>query len=81
MSSLVELHSHECIARLEQRVEYGKIGLGTGMRLNVGICTAEQFLRAADCQLFDLIDNIASAIVAVKRVAFSVFIGQYRTER
>ncbi len=81
MSTLIELHSHKCIARLEQRVEHGEIGLSAGMRLDVGICTAEQFFRAADCQLFNLIDNIASAIVAVKRVAFSVFIGQHRTER
>ncbi len=46
------------------------------MRLDVGIVGAEQLLGAFDGQCFDLVHMLATAVVALARIAFGVFVGE-----
>ncbi|MCY1458409.1 hypothetical protein D9M71_757900 [compost metagenome] len=46
------------------------------MRLDVGVIGAEQLLGAVDGQLLDLVDELATTVVALARIAFGVLVGQ-----
>jgi hypothetical protein len=54
------------------------IGLAARMRLNVGIGTAEQRLGALDGECFNRINMRAAAVITSARIAFRIFVGQYR---
>ena len=56
----------------------GVIRLGTGVGLHVGVLGAEKFLDPLNSQVFNNIDEFATAVVAAARVAFRIFIGQHR---
>src|SRR6478736_5656420 len=47
------------------------------MRLHVGKTTLEELLGALDCQRLGLVHVLATAIVTVAGVAFSVLVGEY----
>ncbi len=49
------------------------------MRLNVGVFSAEKLFYTFDGQLFRLVDNAASAVIAVAGIAFGIFVGEART--
>ena len=65
-------HSARYTAPLAWEPEWG---------LYVGIIGAEQFFGAIDSELFDHVNVFAAAVIAFARVAFGIFIGQYRTLR
>jgi len=46
--------------------------------LDVDVVGAVQFLRAVDCQLFDLVGVLAAAVVALAGVALGVLVRQRR---
>ena len=81
MTAVRELHGHHRVAGLEQREERGEIGGGAGMRLHVDVLGAEKRLAAIDGQLFDLVDDIAAAVVARPRQALGVLVGEHRARR
>ena len=56
----------------------GVICLGAGVGLHVGVLGAEKFLDPLNSQVFNNIDEFATAVVAAARVAFRVLIGQHR---
>src|SRR5260370_20413662 len=47
------------------------------MWLNVGMLGAEKFFRAIAGQILDHVDEFASAIIALARITFCVFIREY----
>ena len=55
------------VAGLEQRHVDGVVGLGAGVRLDVGVLGAEQLLGAVDRQLLGDVDLLAAAVVAAAR--------------
>ena len=46
------------------------------MRLHVGVFGPVDFLYTVDSELLHLVDNLASAIVAVSGIAFGIFVGE-----
>ena len=69
------------VARLDQRQHHGLVGLGAGMRLDVGPGTAEELPGPVDRQAFGDIDELAAAVVAPARIALCVLVGQDRALR
>ena len=65
------------VARLQQRVVDGRVGLRAGVRLDVGVLGAEQRLRAVDRELLDHVDVLAAAVVALAGIALRVLVGQH----
>ncbi len=49
------------------------------MRLDVGVLGAEEFLGAIDRDLLGLIDELATAVVALAGVPLGILVGQNRT--
>ena len=78
VAAVVELHAEDAVARLEEGVVDGVVGLRAGVRLHVGVLGAEQLLGAVDGQLLRDVDELAAAVVALARVALGVLVGQDR---
>src|SRR5690606_12741123 len=72
VAAVGQAHAEDGVARLYQGLEYGAVGLGAGVRLDVGVIGAEQFLGAVDGQLLDDVDVLATTVVALVRVALGV---------
>ena len=77
MSSLRQVHSHEGIARLQQRHLHSHIGLRTGVGLNIGPGASEQALRPVPGKILDLIHDPAATVIAASRKALRIFVGQW----
>ena len=71
-----EAEAHDPVARLQQRVVDGRVGLRARVRLDVRVLGAEQRLRAVDRELLDHVDELAAAVVALARIALGVLVGQ-----
>ena len=77
VAAVVEGQTEHGVAGLDERLVDGGVGLGTGVRLDVGVFGAEQGLGAFAGDGFDLVHVFAAAIVAATGVAFGVFVGQH----
>ncbi len=78
VAAVGELEPHERVARGEQRVVDGRVGLGAGVRLDVGVLGAEQRLGAIDRQLLGDVDELAAAVVPPAGVALGVLVVEHR---
>src|SRR5690606_4858489 len=77
VAAVGQAHAQYGVARLDQRLEHGGVGLRAGVRLDVGVIGAEQLLGAVDGQLLDDVDVLAAAVITLARVAFGVLVGQH----
>ena len=77
----IEIEPHKGVAGIEQREEHRLVHLAARIGLNVGEFAAEQFLCPFNCQRFDHVGIFAAAIVALARIALSVFVCEDRTGR
>ena len=71
-----EVESHEYIARLQHSEQHGSIGLCARVRLYVGIFGTEELLDALNGEILHFVNYLTSAVVALARVAFSIFVCQ-----
>nr|BFE95561.1 hypothetical protein GCM10020185_60970 [Pseudomonas brassicacearum subsp. brassicacearum] len=78
VTTLGQVHAHHGVARIEQCQEHSGVGLGPGMRLDVGVIAIEQHLDPLDGQALSHVDILATAVVALARVTFGVLVGEYR---
>ncbi|MCY1434441.1 hypothetical protein D9M71_505020 [compost metagenome] len=76
VAAMGQAHAQQGVTGLQQREIDRSVGLGTGVRLDIGVTCTEQLLGAVDGQLLDHIDVLATAVVALARVAFGVLVGQ-----
>ena len=51
------------------------------MGLHVGVVSSEQYFCTFNCEIFNDVDVLATAVVAFAGVALGVFVGQYTTLR
>ena len=76
-----ERETEDRVARLEQRLVDGGVGLRTRVRLDVGVLGPEQLLGAVDRQLLGDVDLLATAVVTAAWVTLGVLVGQHRANR
>ncbi|MNV37430.1 hypothetical protein D3C71_1289510 [compost metagenome] len=81
VTTLRQVHTENGIARLQQRGVNREVSLRTRVRLNVRVVCAEQLFCTVNRQLFNDINVLATAVVALARVTFCIFVGQLRTLR
>jgi hypothetical protein len=81
VSAVGQAQAHDGVARVQQCEHGGGVGLGAGVRLDVGELRAEQCLHAVDGQLLHHVNVLAAAVVALARVALGVLVGEDRTLR
>ena len=65
----------------EQGQHHALVGLGPGVGLHVGERAVEEFLRPRDGQTLGHVDEFAAAVVASRRIALRVLVGEHRTLR
>ncbi|MNO71754.1 hypothetical protein D3C76_626770 [compost metagenome] len=78
VTTVCQAHAQNGVATLQQGQVNSGVGLRTGVRLNVGVIGAEQFLGAVDGQLLNNVNVLATTVVTLAWVAFSVLVGQDR---
>ena len=81
VATVREREAEDRVARLQQRVVDGRVGLRAGVRLHVGVLGAEQLLGAVDRELLAHVDVLAAAVVAPARVALGVLVREHRALR
>ena len=79
MSAAGQIHSQNSVTRLKHAEIDGHVGLGTGMRLHVGMLSAEDLTESLSGQILNEVNIDAAAIVTSARVSFSIFVCQNRT--
>ena len=75
VAALAQVQAHEGVAGVQDSHGHGHVGLGAGVRLDVGPFGSVDGLDAVDGQLFDLVHDLAAAVVALAGVALCVFVG------
>ena len=78
MTAVGQIHSHHRITRLEHGKIDRHIGLRAGMGLHIGVFRPEKRLGAFARQIFNDIDILAAAVIALSRISFGIFVGQVR---
>ena len=76
VAALVEVETHEGVARLEHGEQHGLVGLRAGVGLHVGELGAEEMLHAVDGELFHLVHHLAAAVVALAGETLGIFVGE-----
>ena len=79
VSAVVEVEAHEGVAGLQTGEQHGHVGLCAGVRLHIGPLGTEKLFHAVDGDLLALVHDLAAAVVALARKAFSVFVGHNGT--
>lgn len=77
VSAMVECEAEHGVARLDERLVDGCIGLCAGVGLHVDVFGTEQALGAFAGDGFDLVDLLAAAVVAASRIAFGILVSQH----
>ena len=78
MPALREVEPHHRLAGLEEGEVDGGIRGRTRVRLHIRVVSAEEQLGAVDRDLFDLVDHLAAAIVALPRQTLGVLVRERR---
>jgi hypothetical protein len=81
VAAAVQRQPKDGVTRLEQSVHHRRVGLRTGMWLDVGELRSEQRLDPIDRDLLDDVDVLAAAVVAPTRIALGVLVRQHGTLR
>ena len=76
-----QAQAHDGVARVQQGEHGGSVGLGAGVRLDVGEFRAEEGLNTVDGQLLDHVHVLAPAVVTLAGVSLGVFVCQHRALR
>ena len=74
VAAVGEVHPHDGVARFEDGEVDGHVGLGAGVRLDVGVLGAEEFLGAVDGDVLDDVGRPAAAVVPLPRISLGVLV-------
>jgi hypothetical protein len=77
VAAVREREAEDRVARLQQRVVDGRVGLRAGVRLDVDVVGAEQRLRAVDRQLLDARRRTRSRRSSAARIALGVLVREH----
>ncbi|CAB4974103.1 unannotated protein [freshwater metagenome] len=73
---MIKAQTHHGVALLEKREIDAEVGIGSRMRLHVGVFSAKEFLHPIARDVFDLIDDLIAAVVALTRIPLGVLVGE-----
>ena len=77
--AMCKIQSHEFVARIQDSQKNGCVSLCSGMRLYVCPFGSEDFFQAVDSDLFALVYNFTTSVIAFARITFCVLVSQART--
>jgi hypothetical protein len=77
VAAVSELERQDRVARIEAGEVDGHVRLRARVRLDIRVVGAEERLGAVDRELLDLVDDLASAVVALARIALRVLVRRH----
>ncbi len=80
MAAVVEREPEHPVARIEDGEVDRHVRLRARVSLDVRVLGAEERLRAVACDLLDLVDDLAAAVVALARQALGVLVRRHRAD-
>ncbi len=78
VAAMAQVEADEFVAGLKAGKEHGHIGLRARVGLHVGVFSAKKLLDAFYRERFNLVYNLATAVIASAGIAFGIFVGQAR---
>ena len=81
VSAVGQVEAQHDVARLQSGEIDGRVGLGAGVGLDVGVLGAEDLLEPVSGEVFGHVDELAAAVIAMGRIAFGIFIRQHAAHR
>ena len=79
VTTCVQAHAEDRIARLQHRIEHTLISLAAGIRLHIGESAIEQLLGPLNRQLFRNVHKLAATVISLTWIAFSILVRQHRS--
>ena len=76
VTAVCKVEAHECVSWLKHCEQHCSIGLCARVRLNIGIFSAEEFANSVDSKLFHLVNNAATAVVALAGITLGILVGE-----
>ena len=76
VTAVIEGHTHDRLARFDQRCIGRQVGHRTGVGLDVGVIGTEELFGSIPRQVLDQVGDLLSLIITLTGIAFRVFIGQ-----
>jgi hypothetical protein len=80
VAALGKRERHQRVPRLHHGRVDRHVRLRTRVRLDVRVLGAEQFLRAVDRELLDLVDDLAPTVVPAAGIALGVLVRRHRAD-
>ena len=81
VAAVREVHTEHGVAGLHHRQVDTHVGLGAGVRLDIGVVGTEELLGSFARELFGDVYELATAVVAATGVALRILIGHHRAHR
>ncbi|MNW57455.1 hypothetical protein D3C74_352640 [compost metagenome] len=75
-----KVHTKYSITRFQRCKIYCHVRLCAGVRLNIHVFCSEQFFGTITRNVFNYVHMLTTAIVTFTWIAFSVLVGQYRSQ-
>ena len=79
VSPMRQVHGQDRVARFQGEKIHGHVGLGAGMRLDVGMVGPKKPPGPFASQLLGHVDFFAASVIALARIAFRVLVRQHGT--
>ena len=76
VTAMIEAETHDGVALFKKCEVHAQIRVGTRVRLHIGVLGAEELLDAVACDVFDLVDDLVAAVVALAGIALGVLVGE-----
>ena len=76
VSAVIQAHTHDRVAQLAKGLVDSIIGLGAGVRLNIGKLGAEQLLGPLDGDIFHHVHALTAAVIPFAGIAFGILVGK-----
>ena len=81
VAPVAQIHPEHLVTRLQHRRIHREVRLRSGVRLHVRVLRAEQLPSPLDRDVLDLVDVLAAAVPALRRIALGVLVGQHAALR
>ena len=76
VSTLIEAHRKYRVARVEQGLIDGHVGVGSAVRLHIGVIGTKKSRQSAPSKVFDLVNHLVASVVATTGVTLGILVGE-----
>ena len=75
-----QVEPHECVTGLQTCHQNSHVGLGSGMRLDIGVFSLEKLAYTLDGKLLYLVYDFTSSVISCSGITFGILVRANRAE-